>query len=309
MTNYYNQYIKSKEIIKDINYFHNKMKDLICNDIFGKYLYNKRKKLKIENYTVENFLSTENKTRLKFSNDKIIITFKVSKIEKSKSSFFPLSSILPSVDDKNILYKDQKIDGLTFYIDVVITPTEEKSKMIYSNNEALREVRHHITLINDYYIKNFRKEEESKNKIIYNKIISLKASYYNDWNRLIEFIKNCIDPEFYNNLNMFKDIINGFNSNKLNILFKMMHHTRFFQKYAHSRQIKYHKFIKSIRKECLDENEILELSNELASCFGHSNKNYNECLLFIENLINHYNLVCHAKEKDINSFVSNTWKH
>jgi hypothetical protein len=53
----------------------------------------------------------------------------------------------------------------------------------------------------------------------------------------------------------------------------------------------------------MDDEEILELANELSSCFGHVNKDYEESLSFIENSIKHFNSVCHAKEEKINKFA------
>jgi hypothetical protein len=296
MQDYYAQFIKPKEIIKDINYFYNQIRDLICNEFFGQYLYNKRKKLKIDNYTVENFLSNENNTRLRFNNDKIIVTFKVSKTEKSKFSI------------TEPLYKDYVIEGIVFNIVIVITPQEEKSRMIYPQNEVLIEIRKSINFINNFYVKNFRKDEESKYKFIFNKLIKIKPNYYENWNRLINFVTEQCDPKFKEELSKFEEIINGFNSDNLNLIYKMIHHTQFFQKYAHYRRIKYNKFIKSFRKECLDEKEIIDLTNELALCFNHTVKEYDESLKFIENLCNHFNTICYTKEMRINEFVSDVWK-
>ena len=89
----------------------------------------------------------------------------------------------------------------------------------------------------------------------------------------------------------------------------MIHQTQFFQKYAHYKQIRFHKFMKSFKKECLDDKEVFELANQMASCFGHINKDYEETLWFMENLVNHFNTICHYKEMKINSYVSKTWEN
>ena len=292
MINYYQQFIKPKEIVKDINYFYDKIKSIICNDIFVKYINNKRKKININTFTIYNKLSECNLTKLKFNNDIIIVNF----IKEKNNRVFITKPI----------YKNYKIDGITINIDIYITPQEEKSKMIYSENIIFRELRKNINIINEYFVKKLRKSEESKNKIIYNRIKKLKNSYYNDWNRLIDIITECINPSFNETLVKFKDVICGVN-NGLPIIWNLIHETRFFKKYEHYRQIKYDRFIKSLRKECLDDNELIELTNNLAKCFGHNIKNYDECLSFLQNVIIHFNIICHIKEMKINSFTERIW--
>jgi hypothetical protein len=293
---YYDQFVKPKQIIKDINYFYNQIRDLICNDFYGQYLYNKRKKLKINEYAIENFLSSENNTRLRFSNDKIIVNFKVSKNERGKTLI------------TKTFYRNYRIEGITFQIDIVITPQEEKNRIIYPQNDALIQLRKHINDINNFYVKNFRKDEESKYKFIFNRLIKVKKSYYNNWNRLVDFVTDCSNPNFNTELKKFKEIIKGLNVENLSIIYKMVHHTQFFQNHAHYRQIKYNKFLKSFRKECLDDKEIFELTKELSWCFNHNIKDYEESLIFIENLCNHYNSICYSKEMRINTFVKDIWE-
>lgn len=293
MQNYYEEFIKPKDIIKDINYFYNKIRDLICNEFFGQYLYNKRKKKKSEEFIKNDFLSlNSDNTRLRFNNDVIIVRFKVSRDEKGKT-----------IINKPI-YKDYRIHDMIFDIDVVISHQEEKERMIYPENDALRELRRCITSINEFYVNKFRRDEENKYQIIYKRLKNLEISYYKDWNRLIDFITECVNPDFNENLNKFDEILKGINCNQMTMIYKLVHQTQFFQKYAHNRQIKLNKFFKSFRNECLDGDEIIELTSKLASCFGHHIKDYDESIIFIENLIKHFNLVCHDKEKKINKFVS-----
>ncbi len=296
MINYYEQFIKPKEIVKDINYFYDQIRDLICNDLFGQHLYNKRKKLKVDNYVVNNYLSGINNTRLRFINDTIIVTFKVSKFEKGKASI------------TKPIYNKYNIDGITFNIDIIITPQEERNKIIHSENSALKELRKNIHIINEYYVKNFREDEESKYKIIYDRLIKLDKSYYNDWNRLISLLKECTNPTFNETLYKFREIIEGTNFDVMMTVYKMIHQTQFFLKYAHHRQIRFKKFIISLRKDCLDENEILYLGNNLSKCFGHTIKDYNDCVSFVENVINHFNTICYVKETKINTFASKVWE-
>jgi len=295
MVNYYEQFVKPKEIIKDINYFYDRIKDLICNDLFSKYYYNTRKK-ENNTFTIKNYLSDCDKTRLKFNNDTIIVNFRVDKKDTSKVSI------------TNPIYKNFKIDGITINIDIALSPVENKNKIIFPENSIFRDIRKNINSINEYYVKKLRKSEEEKFKVIYGRIIKLEPSYYKDWNRLISLIKECVNPEFNNVLCMFKPIISGMNMG-LPTAFKMIHKTQFFQNYEHLRQIKYTKFIRSLRKECLDDNEIIEMTNKLAWCFGHVNKDYEECLYFILNVSKHFNTICYVKEMKINSFTSDIWEN
>ena len=292
MINYYQQFIKPKEIVKDINYFYDKIKSIICNDLFVKYLNSKRKKINLDSFTIHNKLSESEVTRLRFNNDTIVVKF----IKDRKSKVFIHKPI----------YKNYKIDGIVIQIEISITPQEEKSRMIYSENISFRELRKHINFINEYFVKKLRKSEESKYKIIYNRIRRLNKSYYSDWNRLINLITESVNPSFNKTLVQFKDVICGVN-NGLPIVWNMIHETQFFKKYEHYRQIKFDRFIRSIRKECLDDNEIIELTNNLARCFGHTIKNYDECVQFLQNVITHFNTICHVKEMKINSFTERIW--
>jgi hypothetical protein len=293
MVNCYTQFIEKKEIIKDINYFYDQIRDLICNEFFGQYQYHKRKKMNPPMYKIEGYLSQCDKTRLQFNNDTIIVTFSTD----SKNSRVAITKPI---------YKNYKIDGITFYINVVLSKQESKSKMIYKENDIFRDLRKHINAVNEYYVKKLRKSEEEKYKTIYNRILRLKKSYYNDWNKLIELVTECVNPKFNNNLCLFKPIIEGMN-NGLPMVFKMIHQTQFFKNYEHQKQIKYNRFIKYIKREILDNNELIDLTNELAWCFGHHIYNYSDCLKFIENVINHFNTICYVKEMKINKFASNVW--
>lgn len=297
MIDYYYEFIKPREIPKDINFFYDKITDIICNDLFGKYLYGKRKKEKNDEFILNGFLSESGeKTRLRFNNDTLVIRFLL------KRDGFGHTTITEPI------FVEHRIDGIVFNIDVVITYQEEKHKIIYPHNQAFVELRKRIHEINEFYISNFRKSEESIFPIINKKVKKLKKSFYFDWNKLVWFIKDCTDPSFDNNLNRLDEIVCAMDSSVLTPVYKMIHNTHFFLKYAHHRQIKYNKFIKSLRKLCLDDNEIIDLSNKLASCFGHKNKDYEDCLSFIENVTNHFNTICYVKETKINSHVEKVWE-
>jgi hypothetical protein len=297
MIDYYTEFVKPREVVKDINYFYDQIITLICNNFFGKYLYNKRKRLKVSEYAVENFLADNgNITRLRFRNDLIVVTFKVSKFEKGQVKITPP------------IYKNYRLDNVVFNINIVITPQEEKNKIIYTQNMVFQQLRKYIHEMNEYYVSEFRKTEEKKFKTIFNRLNKLNKSYYSDWNRLIKFVMDCVSPTFNKNLHKFDDVVKGFQSDVLTVLYKMIHQTQFFQMYSQYRQIKYKKFIKSLIKECLDDDEIIQMSNSLAWCFGHKNEDYDECISFIQNVINHFNTICYVKEMKINSYITQIWE-
>ena len=296
MTDNYDKFIKPKVVTKDINFFYNRINDLISNNFYAKHLYNKRKKIKIEEYVIEGHLSEIDNTRLQFINDIIIVRFIVSKTERSKVKF------------SKPIYKNYKIDGLVIDVNIVITPQEERNKILYPENQAFIDLRKNIHNINEFYTNKIRKSEESKYRLIYKRVTRLKKSYYSDWNKLIDLVMDCTDPYFNKILHQFEDVVCGINSDVLQMLYKMMHQTQFSQKYALTRQIRFNKFIKSFRKECLDDAEVIFLSNRLAWTLGHSISTLEESIEFIENVINHFNVICHVKSQKINSFVLGTWE-
>jgi len=295
MIDYYVQFIEVKEIIKDINYFYDQIKELICNDLLGQYSYNKRKKLN-PTYTIKDYLSKIENTRLKFNKDTIIVSFKVEKTNN------PIGRVAISKP----IYKNHKIDGITIAIDIVLSPQENKANGIFPENSIFKDIRKNINFINDYFVKKIRKAEEYKYPLIYKRICEIKPSYYSEWNKLIDLIKECVNPNFNKKLCEFKPIVEGMD-NGLPMIFKMMHQTQFFKKYEHQRQLKFHKFMKSLHKECCDDDEIIQASNRLAKCFGHVCSDYEECISFLKNIINHFDTICYVKEMKINSFTQRVW--
>ena len=131
MINYYEKFVQPSKIIKDINYYYDQIKDLICNDIFSQYVYNKRKKTNTT-FTIKNHLSCCDSTRLRFNNDTIIINF--NQTDKSK------------VKITKPIYKKYKIEGITFFIDISLNEDEEKHKneknVVYRNTLFFRVTRH-----------------------------------------------------------------------------------------------------------------------------------------------------------------------
>lgn len=303
MINYYEQFIKPKEIVKDINFYFNLMNELIINDLFGQYLYNKRKKINTDEYIIENFLSKYNNTRLRFNNDTIKVKFILKKNDFNEHKCECLIT--------NPVYKNYRIDGIVFNLNIIISPQEVKNKLIYPQNQSIQELRKNIHLINEFYVKKLRKVEESKFKIVFNKLIKLKPSYYSDWNKLINLMIDCVDPYFNQNLNTLGEVIKSMYFKNAQRIYKMTHQTQFFLKYTPNKHIKKHKytkFIEFLTKDSLDDVEIISLTNNLAKCLGHSVNNLNDSAEFIENVTNHFNILCHVRSMKINTYVLNVWE-
>ena len=119
MIDIYKQFIETKEIKKDINFYNDIIRNKILLDIFPKYLYEKRKKI---NYSIENCFSKLDKTALKFKNDLINITFIVDDIEQS------------FVKIEKLEYDNFQLD-LILDIRIVLTSSENKNKIIYEDNK------------------------------------------------------------------------------------------------------------------------------------------------------------------------------
>lgn len=289
--NFYLEYIKPKEIIKDINHFYSKLEHLICNDLFPKYVHSKRKS-KVYNFDIKNFLSEINNTRLRFKNDILNIKFSTSATEPC------------DIKLSNLEYKNHYLTNTVININFVITPIEEINRIIFKENKSLMELRKNVNIINEFYVTNFRKSEERKFRNIYLKLNNLKKINHLEWNKLIDYIKCCVDPNFKSNINKILKISKGIDTDKMSLVYKLIQDTEFYKSY---RSFKYDKFIRIIHKTCLDDEEIVSMSNQLANCFGHHIKNYNDSIIFIENLINHFNAISTYKRKiiDQTAFIGN----
>lgn len=290
MINYYEKFIKPKEIKKDINYYYDLLVSIINNDLYPRYLYNIRKKINNNEFMLDNSLSRSYKTKLKFKNDKIIVRFL---IDDEKNS---------NININNLIYSNYTINNINIELNIILKNKEFNNKLLYEDNKIYHELRKNINYINNFFISNFRKSEENKYKIIHKRILNIDKKNNNEWNRLIYFLLNCTDPYFYKTLFKFKKIIRGIKFNTLDMKFKMIHQTQFFQRYSQHKQIKINKFLKSIEKQ-LNEKEIIYLCNELSECFGHTIINLNESIFFLNSLITHFNMVCHFKEMTINKII------
>jgi len=147
----------------------------------------------------------------------------------------------------HILYLEDPLKAHDYHH---LNKDELKNKMIYKTNTFYLNLRKNIHLINEYFNINIIKSEETKYRYINNRMNQIKKSYYYDWNKLILFIKDCIDPEFNNNLDKLSFVIKGTKFEKLDIVYKLVHKTQFYNKYLNSKQIKFNKFFKSLKKEC-----------------------------------------------------------
>lgn len=298
--NYYNQFIKPREITKDINFFYNEIIEVVCNDIFSKYVYDNRKSIQ-KTYELNNFLSIYDKTRLQFKNDKISIEFFVNDIS---------GEIPQLVTFKNVgTFENYKLNNVDMIIKINLTSVEHTNKLIYDNNPFFLNLRKQISEIYQKFIEELNKREESKFKYINRKLLNLKKCHYDTWNKFIQYLINATNPEFNNLLDRFKVVLNGILSDKISTKFELMHNTDFYLNNCHLRQIKKTKFLSNLKKVCLDDDEIIYLTNEVANCFNHKIKNYNDSIEFIDDIIEHFNFIYHIKEKTIDFLVSENWKN
>lgn len=299
MIDLYLKYIHPKEIRKDINYYFDKLKDLIINDIFSSYILNKRKGNDISIYIIEDFLSKINKTKLKFLNDKIKINIIETNNKKWTTDKYPLIRIT-----NKLSFKDVYINSVNMEIDLLLNLDELKNKIIYVNNPTFIDLRKKIKELNDFYVSEYKKRELLNYNKINGLLKNLNRVHYFEWNKLVNFLIDCTDPEYNDNLNKIKILIDSFKIKTLEMKFKMVHNTKFYRKYNHYNQLKTEKFIKNLIKNCLDENEIITMTNNLSSCFGHKVHTIDDSLIFIENIINHFNKECNFRENQINLMIT-----
>jgi len=300
MGNYYSKFIEPKGIVRDINFFYNKIHDLIVNKYFVDFLLNVRKKSNEREFTISNYLSSFNNTRLRFENDTLIIRFSIDECKKN------------SIQDRSYTdiskpkYIQDSIEGLNIIIDIKLSTIEFKNKTIYPENKALIKLRKDLHTINDFYTNKLQTSMERRFPKINESIHSIKYSQYWQWNNLLNLLKDCTDPDFQENLEKIKLVINGIDSDSILTKQMIVQHTEFYHKYMSTRQINAKKFITTINKVCWDTEEIIYLANQIAKCFGYSVKTIEETNEFILNVLNHFNKNCHAKLWKINLLYKDT---
>lgn len=292
---YYVRFIKPHEIRRDINFFFNQIKELICNDLFSQFMRDNRKKIH-KNYVVKDYLSKFDKTRLQFNNDTINVEF-----------------LLDPANQKTIVaisppkFKSYKLDGICIVIKICLKKSEYKNKMIYQDNEVFNELRKNITGINKYYCDKLNQREITKSKYIYPKLIEIKKSPYEVWNSLIKYTIDALDPDFDDQIKKYQGVLMGIKNKEYIENVKIIHQTELYLKYSHQRQIKINRFMKKLSKDILDDQEIVDLTKSLASCFNHKIIDYKESINFITDIIEHYNYIYHTKEETIDNYVYKIW--
>jgi len=285
---YYDIFIESKEIRKDINFFYDQIvNDLIKNKIFRQYLIDRKKSIK-KTYVIKNFLSDFNKTRMLFINDIIEINFFTKKD-------FILDQLPPTYSEYK--FSKYKIKDLILHINIYLNDQELKNKMIFSDNAFLMELRKNINDINVFFYKNMSKSEELKYKYIHKKILKINYTGIPYLDRILKYIKNITDYNFESNLKEFKQILHGLKSTIYILNFQLIHSTEFFNDYGHHNQIKINRLLKA-----LDKINYGNFFNVLSECFNHKLKEGEE-IEFISNLITHFNHKYNGKEKRINDFT------
>ena len=294
---YYEHYIKPREIIKDINFYFDRIKELILYELYPKFLLDKKKKI-FNPYYVNNFLSIYDKTLLQFYKDKLVISFQISDTQKS------------IVELSKKKYENYKINNLDIHSTIYLTEEEIKNKTIYDINPFFNELRKNIYDINEFFIDNFYKKERKELTKLNKKFIDLKeTSISKKYNYLIGVLIDCSDEDFENKLSKLKSIIRGIKSSTLDVIFKITHEMYFYKKYKRfNNQIKIERFINQLNKE-LDIDNIMLISNKLCDCFNHEHlENYEEFLIFIKNVIIHFNRISYEIGNEIDEFISKNWK-
>jgi hypothetical protein len=300
MEDFYTKFIKPKHILKDINFFHSKICDVIKNDFFGKFLFNGRKKNKINEFVLNNFLSSFKDTRLVFVNDTIIVRFS---IDKEKQNQLQDRS---EINISKLIFRNYSIYDLKIEINICLSSKEIKNKYIDFNNIALTQLRKEIQKINEFYTFKFRQIEKRRFRRINRRLQNLKSTHYYEWNELLRLIRDCTDPSLEENFYKLKDVILGMNTDSVGLIHKVILNSELYRKFQHTSQIRVDKFIKNIYKVCLDSDEIIYLSNNLAWCMGYKIKTLKQSDEFLFNVLNHFNRICNSNLMFIQSMYNKT---
>jgi hypothetical protein len=293
MEDFYVKFIKPKYVTKDINFFYNKICDIICNDYFGQFIFNNRKKTKINAFVINGLLSSFKNTKLSFVNDVIVIRFNIN-----QGAFYQIQN-RGRTDISKLIFRNNNICDLRIEIDIQLSSQEFKNKTIYPNNNALLELRKSIHKINEFYTFKVRQAEKRRFSRIHKYLKNLKSTQYNEWNDFLRLLKDSTNPSFQEELMKLKSVISGIDTDSINMIHKIVHHSELYRNFIHSKQIKKDKFIKNIHKSCMDSDEIIHLSNNIARCMGHKIKTLEESNDFLSNVLDHFNRLCNANLQSI----------
>lgn len=293
MSNYYFRFIKPPEIQRDLNFFYKKIHDGLIIKKFTNYLLNVRKKSTEREFTTHGYLSSFSETRLKFSGDTITINFSID--ESKGNSLQDKSNVIFS----KFNYKQDTICDLHILIDIKISKVEFKQKMIYKENRALIQLRKELNVINNYSLNRKQKSMEKIFPKLNKDFQNIKHNSYWEWNDLLRLLKDCTDPTFNENLNKIKIIVNAIDTDFISTRHMIIKKTDFYNRYSTRKQIKPQKLIKSLKEHCLDENELIYLSNLIAKCLGTNVKTLEETEEFLFNVVNHFNMICFSKNSQI----------
>lgn len=284
MIDIYEQFIETKEIGKDINFFYNKIKDKILTDIFPKYLCDKRRK-KNRNYSIENLFSKFGKTALKFNSDIINFSFIVDDTDQSQ------------IEIEKLEYYNFKLN-VVINIKIVLKISEKKNRMIYEDNKLFHRLQKTISELKDFHRKCLLKDEIENNPHLNEKL----KQFLNIHNtNFIESLINSTNPDFKQKLENLKPIIRGIKTSVLSDLFMIIHKTNFYNEYK--KQIKLNRIVKHF----LDMENSEEILNDLAQCFNHQIKPKKN-KKFLEDIITHYNQANFRRTVDIDKFISENFK-
>ena len=266
MIDLYSQFIETKEIKKDINFYFNRLKDKILTDVFPKYLCDRRRKMN-RNYDISEYLSSFDKTALKFNKDEINISFIIGDDNQNEITI------------KNLEYKDYCLE-VELNIIISLSVGEKKNKLIYEHNRIFHLLKKTINELKEFHRKHLYEDEIKYNTILNDRFIEY-SNNNNHWQNLLHIMIQSTDPCFEKKLNRFDVVINGIKSETLDKLFMVLHKTAYYNSYK--KQVGVSKFRRALYESGLS-------AYDLAKCFNHElNPKYNT--KFLEDLILHYNQI------------------
>jgi len=277
MIDIYKQFIKTKLVKKDINFFFGVIKELVMNDLYPKYLISRRLN---KSYKIVNYLCGFNETCLCFYEDILNINFSVDNNQKSYIQIVEMS------------YDNFKMK-IALDINIFLKTDERKNRLIYADNKFLHSLQKTIYLIKEEHKKRIFEDEILYDEILQDNLKNIKKS--ENLNDIIYIIKKSTDPFFRENLSKLDPIISGIKTKTLDIIFFIIHRMRYYKNYK--------KHIKPARIE-----KILFTDEEAVEIAGILNHQLTEEKnKFLEDVVEHYNQRMFKSSMEIDGHITKTF--